>query len=234
VVARIRRLDAAGATLTEIANTIGVSTFSVRAGLGRVPAKTTTGVVTAAGDDTAAGAHTVAGGEAVEAEAEPGCAAGVPGESATMGDEGPAGAGVGTGCAATGPDDEAALGNDDHSDADAETACPASVSGDEIAQGSDTATAIDTATATNTGGWVGGLPVLPDVVARAGERGLARTGLLECAAPVFTPGAKYPLAGLLLILPALASTGLLEVARTVYGRLRNGFYLDHSLACLSS
>jgi hypothetical protein len=71
---------------------------------------------------------------------------------------------------------------------------------------------------------VDGLPVLPDVVARDGERGLARTGLLECAAPVFTPGAKYPLAGLLLILPTLAGTGLLEVARAVYGRLRNGFY----------
>src|SRR6266851_2132492 len=69
------------------------------------------------------------------------------------------------------------------------------------------------------------LPVLPDPVPRDGERALARFGLLgEGAAPVFVPGAKYPLAGLLLALPALAGTGLLQTARGVYGRLKNGFY----------
>ena len=69
------------------------------------------------------------------------------------------------------------------------------------------------------------LPVLRDPVARDGERALARFGLLgEVAAPVFTPGARYPLAGLLLALPALAGTGLLECARDTYGRVRNGFY----------
>ena len=41
--------------------------------------------------------------------------------------------------------------------------------------------------------------MLPDPVAREAERVLARFGLLgEGAAPVFTPGARYPLAGLLL------------------------------------
>ena len=71
----------------------------------------------------------------------------------------------------------------------------------------------------------GALPVLPDPVPRDGERALARFGLLgEGAAPAFTPGARYPLAGLLLALPALADTGLLECARQVYGRLRDGFY----------
>ena len=75
------------------------------------------------------------------------------------------------------------------------------------------------------GGPPGTLPVLPDPVARDGERVLARFGLLgEGAVPVFTPGARYPLAGLLLALPALAGTGLLECARATYGRLRNGFY----------
>jgi transposase len=69
------------------------------------------------------------------------------------------------------------------------------------------------------------LPVLPDPVARDGERALARFGLLgEGAVPVFAPGARYPLAGLLLVLPALAGTGLLECARGTYGRVRNGFY----------
>ena len=71
----------------------------------------------------------------------------------------------------------------------------------------------------------GPLPVLPDPVPRDGERALARWGLLgEGAEPVFAAGARYPLAGLLLVLPALEATGLLEAARQVYGRLRNGYY----------
>ena len=71
----------------------------------------------------------------------------------------------------------------------------------------------------------GAVPVLPDPVPRGGERVLARWGLLgEGAEPVFTAGARYPLAGLLLALPALEATGLLEAAREVYGRLRDGFY----------
>ena len=57
------------------------------------------------------------------------------------------------------------------------------------------------------------LPVLPDPPGRDGERALARFGLLgEGAAPVFIPGARYPLAGLLIALPALADTGLLACA----------------------
>jgi hypothetical protein len=69
------------------------------------------------------------------------------------------------------------------------------------------------------------LPVLPDPVPRDGERVLARFGLLgEGAAPVFAAGGRYPLAGLLIALPALADTGLLECARQVYGRLRDGYY----------
>ena len=67
--------------------------------------------------------------------------------------------------------------------------------------------------------------MLPDPVPRDGERALARFGLLgEGAAPVFTAGARYPLAGLLLALPPLAESGLLDCARQVYGRLRDGFY----------
>jgi transposase len=69
------------------------------------------------------------------------------------------------------------------------------------------------------------VPVLPDPVPRDGERALARWGLLgEGAGPVFTAGARYPLAGLLLALPAVEDTGLLAAARQVYGRLRGGFY----------
>jgi hypothetical protein len=130
--ARIRDLDAAGATLAEIAAATGVSTFSVRNALGRVASR---GL--AAADSVTAG------------------------QAAGDGDQG---------------------------------AGPA-------------------------------VPVLPDPVPRDGERVLARWGLLgEGAVPVFTAGARYPLAGLLLALPALEGTGLLEAARQVYGRLRDGFY----------
>jgi transposase len=69
------------------------------------------------------------------------------------------------------------------------------------------------------------VPVLPDPVPRDGERALARWGLLgEGAEPLFTAGARYPLAGLLLALPALEGAGLLAAAREVYGRLKGGFY----------
>src|SRR6266581_2027492 len=133
--ARIAELDAAGATLREIAAATGVSTFSVRNALGRV---------------ASAGQHAVAGAAAESA----GLAAG---------------------------DDDAGRG------------------------------AV--------------VPVLPDPVPRDGERALARWRLLgEGAVPVFTPGARYPLAGLLLALPALEGTGLLGAAREVYGRVRDGFY----------
>jgi hypothetical protein len=63
------------------------------------------------------------------------------------------------------------------------------------------------------------LPVLPDPVPRDAGRALARWALPgEGAGPVFTPGARYPLAGLLLALPPLEDTGLLECARDGYGR----------------
>jgi transposase-like protein len=106
--ARIRDLDAAGARLGEVAAATGVSAFSVRNALGRVPARGQAG--------TAAGS---AGRPADDDDA---------GQSA--------------------------------------------------------------------------VPVLPDPVPRDGERALARWRLLgEGAVPVFTAGARYPLAGLLLALP---------------------------------
>jgi hypothetical protein len=131
LVERIAGLDAAGATLREIAAATGVSTFSVRNALGRV------------------------------APAGQGTAAGAAGERDAAGDAGPAAV----------------------------------------------------------------VAVLPDPVPRDAERALAPWGLLgEGAVPVFTPGARYPLAGLLLALPALEAAGLLTAAREVYGRLRDGFY----------
>src|SRR5580693_1390846 len=130
----IGELDAAGATLGEIAAATGVSTFSVRNALGRVPSARQ-----GTADGTAAGSAGLVAGD------------------------------------------------------------------DEQRRGA-------------------AVPVLPDPVPRDGERVLARWGLLgEGAEPVFTAGARYPLAGLLLALPALEGTGLLDAAREVYGRLKDGF-----------
>lgn len=68
------------------------------------------------------------------------------------------------------------------------------------------------------------LPVLPEPVDRSRERAAARAGLAECAAPVFAPAARVPLAGLFLALPALEATGLLACAKATFGALPDGFY----------
>jgi hypothetical protein len=68
------------------------------------------------------------------------------------------------------------------------------------------------------------LPVVPAPAPRTAERQAARFGQLDEAAPQFTQGAQLPLVGLLLALPTLEATGLLEVAEATYGRLKNGFY----------
>ena len=67
------------------------------------------------------------------------------------------------------------------------------------------------------------LPV-PDPVPRDGERALARWGCsarapARCSPRV--PGTRW--AGRLLALPALEGTGLVEAARQVYGRRRDGY-----------
>jgi hypothetical protein len=76
-----------------------------------------------------------------------------------------------------------------------------------------------------------GVPVLADPLARGAERVAARFGLLESAQPVFTPCGRAPLAGLLLALPALVGTGLLETAHATYGELPNGFYSLDTMLC---
>ena len=77
------------------------------------------------------------------------------------------------------------------------------------------------------------VPVLADPVDRCGERALAAFGLIPYAPPVFTPCGRAPLAGLFLALPALAGTGLLDTAHTVYGELPNGFYSLDAMLCES-
>jgi transposase len=83
------------------------------------------------------------------------------------------------------------------------------------------------------------LPVLADPAPRGGERAAARAGLLQAAAPVFTPCSRVPLAGLFLALPGLEATGLLECANRVYAGAPGGFYgrdtllLEGVLRCLA-
>ena len=64
---------------------------------------------------------------------------------------------------------------------------------------------------------------------RTAERQAARAGMLSGAEPVITEGASLPLAGALLVLPALAATGLLEAAASIYATGRAAFYSLRSL-----
>lgn len=61
---------------------------------------------------------------------------------------------------------------------------------------------------------------------RSGDRLFARLGLLDDAAPVFAPAACVPRAGVLLAIPGVVESGVVEAARTVYGEraLAPAFY----------
>jgi transposase-like protein len=74
-----------------------------------------------------------------------------------------------------------------------------------------------------------GLEPLARPESREAERQAARSGLLTGAAPVITEGAGLPMGGALVILPALAVTGLLETAAAIYGTTRAAFYGLRSL-----
>ena len=56
------------------------------------------------------------------------------------------------------------------------------------------------------------------------DRLLAYLGLLEDAAPLFRPGLRVPRLGVLLSLPALIESGVIELAHKVYGSLGPAFY----------
>jgi len=56
------------------------------------------------------------------------------------------------------------------------------------------------------------------------EQFATRLGLIEEAPVEFTPGRDVPMGGVLLGMALLPTTGLMEEARGVYGRLKNGWY----------
>lgn len=59
---------------------------------------------------------------------------------------------------------------------------------------------------------------------RSMDRLLAAMGLLEDAAPLFAKSLSVPRAGVLLAVPALVASGLLSVARKIYGTIGPAFY----------
>jgi len=63
-----------------------------------------------------------------------------------------------------------------------------------------------------------------DPLHRSMDRLLASMGVLEDAAPLFASAANVPRAGALLAIPALVSSGLLTIARKIYGSLGPAFY----------
>lgn len=75
----------------------------------------------------------------------------------------------------------------------------------------------------------GALVALARPPARTGERELARAGLLGGAEPLFCEGSGLPFVGSLLVLPAVAATGLLEAFETLYAAGRAAFYSVRSL-----
>lgn len=63
-----------------------------------------------------------------------------------------------------------------------------------------------------------------DPAHRTMDRLFAYLGLLDDAAPLFQPGSRVPRAGVLLAIPALLATGVLECAREIYGNIGPAFY----------
>jgi prepilin-type processing-associated H-X9-DG protein len=63
-----------------------------------------------------------------------------------------------------------------------------------------------------------------DPMDRRWDRLLAYLGLIEDAAPMFEDAQAVPRAGVLLALPALLSTGVLDAARAVWGSIGPAFY----------
>jgi transposase len=63
-----------------------------------------------------------------------------------------------------------------------------------------------------------------DPADRRVDRLFAHLGLLDDAAPLFRAGSHVPGAGVLLALPALIESGVIDVAREVYGSLAPAFY----------
>ena len=56
------------------------------------------------------------------------------------------------------------------------------------------------------------------------DRLLAKLGMLDDAAPLFRDGERVPRAGVMLALPAIAQSGVVDTAREIYGSIGPAFY----------
>jgi hypothetical protein len=68
------------------------------------------------------------------------------------------------------------------------------------------------------------VPLDTDPHDRGTDRLMAALGLLDDAAPLFATGSAVPRAGVLLALPVLVQSGLLQTAHQVYGNIGPAFY----------
>ena len=120
-----------------------------------------------------------------------------------------------------------ALSENSPAGTETETDCPATVSD----RGPDLCGQMPSTPATPVMACGDAVAVLADPLDRSGERVLAAFGLIPYAAPVFTGCGRAPLAGLLLALPALVATGLIECAHQAYPDFPNGFYSLDTMLC---
>ena len=112
----------------------------------------------------------------------------------------------------------------------AQIAADTGVSTDTVRRALNSAAEIPLGSAGDPGDGVGkALAPLAPPEARDAERALAHAGLLAGAPPVICEGASLPFVGALLILPALAVTGLLETSEKVLGLPKAAFYSLRSL-----
>jgi transposase len=63
-----------------------------------------------------------------------------------------------------------------------------------------------------------------DPANRSSDRLLACLGLIDDAAPLFRAGVRVPRAGVLLALPAIIDSGVLDIVRDIYGSIGPAFY----------
>ncbi|MCC7253627.1 putative transposase [Hyphomicrobium sp.] len=63
-----------------------------------------------------------------------------------------------------------------------------------------------------------------DPLDRSGDRLLAHLGLLNDALPLFAPGKRLPCAGVMLALPAVRDSGVIDCAREIYGCIGPAFF----------
>jgi transposase len=63
-----------------------------------------------------------------------------------------------------------------------------------------------------------------DPANRSSDRLLACLGLIDDAAPLFRAGIRVPRAGVLLALPAIIDSGVLDIVRDIYGSIGPAFY----------